>query len=118
MTRFIVLRSLLGVCIAFAFFLIVSGNAVAQTKAKLGESCGGFTGAVCGKGQWCETKAGICGVSLVGVCVSSGPICTREWAPECGCDGKTYGNACERRGAKVVMLHPGECLTDAGRRKR
>jgi hypothetical protein len=36
-------------------------------------------------------------------------ICTEHYEPVCGCDGRTYGNACHAQREGVRVAQQGEC---------
>lgn len=73
------------------------------------------TGGQCSMNEDCETleycrkTAGDC--HSVGECASRPEFCTLDYTPVCGCDAKTYGNACSAAGAGVNVMEEGECST-------
>jgi len=78
-----------------------------------GDFCGGLIGATCPEGLYCAyAPEASCGAGdQSGVCARKPQICIELYAPVCGCDGLTHGNACKAASAGVSVAYDGECVT-------
>jgi hypothetical protein len=106
--------------IASAFVFFLAGCSAADgddfsaeqvEQSVVGQVCSPTSGGplpTCGAAlEYCNVGAA-CGVQ--GVCAARPRVCPAVVAPVCGCDGKTYRNACEAARAGVSVRSTGSCI--------
>jgi len=82
-----------------------------------GQTCGGIASLECASsGEFCnyEESAGGQGCDgtisdAAGVCQKTPDACEDIYSAVCGCDRRTYSNACEAHGAGQSVMRDGEC---------
>ena len=72
-----------------------------------GQQCGGVLDVVCPKGTVCDY--GGCATGASGICTPVPAMCDKVYKPQCGCDGRTWGNSCARLLAGAPLSYEGEC---------
>ena len=83
------------------------------TAASAQKTCGGFFGAGCDDGAYCDYGASSCGAAdRSGVCKPIPFACLALDMPVCGCNGVSYANPCEANKAGSSTLHDGTCTTN------
>ena len=99
-------------CVAHAHGVSVRyhGSCESVDSVDADESCDSDSTSECSNGLFCDYAVETnCGAYGQGHCKVKPEVCTQIYSPVCGCDGRTYSNACSANGAGVAVKHSGEC---------
>jgi hypothetical protein len=91
------------------------GNGGAGGSGGSGKVCGGIAGLHCDLGEWCDFPGDTCGAGdQLGQCQQpvGGALCAQVVV--CGCDGKTYQNACTAHSNGVDTVTSLSCIPGNG----
>ena len=81
-----------------------------------GKLCGTRGAGPCEADEFCNFEPDKdCGATdRGGSCEAIPELCTEDYTPVCGCDERTYSNACKAHAAGVSVKQAGECETSTG----
>ncbi len=86
-----------------------------HVRCREGRTCGGLLGEACQAGEFCNMESEVGGDGCLniadgqGVCTARPSACSDENAPVCGCDFRSYGNACDAHAEGTSVMYEGLC---------
>jgi hypothetical protein len=106
-------RTYVNICVAHSHAVSPRSSGACPNFAPAGPVTCGVGGAVaqCAQASFCKySEAQYCGeIGAAGECVERPTVCTKEWAPVCGCDARNYSNDCVAHSHSVSIRHRGLC---------
>jgi len=90
--------------------IILKGNEIKDLKITMKPIKTCFDNSSCLPIQYCEKIPKSC--NQAGICKSKPITCMMLFDPVCGCDGRTYNNACEAALAGINVAFRGRCIQD------